>query len=368
MNKTGTILAGIVGILVIAGFVFYAGQSTTIINDPTTVTPAKSIDTAVNDTAISETRESSLPTVTTNNIVAPSDTTAVMSGNVTPNGAFTSYWYEYSASPNLDNRSSSPSQNIGSGFVSIPAPGYIVGLAKNTTYYFRLAAVNQNGKNFGKQYSFRTTEGNPPPVGSTPTIQTTAASGILRTTANINGEVTANKASTQYWFEYGKTTNLGNTSAFVSIGDGTTKIPASLTLTNLEPTTTYYFRINAQNQFGTKNGSTLNFKTSGPPGPTIPTVTTKDVTNIGTSTAKLHGSINPNGAQTTYWFEYSTDSQFSSTLMKSTEQKILTTGTVTVSVETTVNSLNSKKNIYVRLVAKNSIGTAIGERVNFRTK
>lgn len=160
--------------------------------------------------------------------------------------------------------SKTSNQTIGSGFVAIQAPGYITNLVKNTTYYFRLVAENQYGKVVGSQYSFKTTEGTPAPVGNAPTTKTVSASGVSRTTSNLNGEVNPNKASTQYWFEYGKTTELGNTSSFESSGDGNAKISVSISLSNLQPLTTYYFRLNAQNQFGTINGSILSFKTLGP--------------------------------------------------------------------------------------------------------
>ena len=365
MGKTTTIIGGIIALVVIGGIFLYVGQNRTPSSDSTTTTPTQSTDTNQTDTA---TRQPGAPLVTTNGSVAPSDTTAVVTGVVTPNGASTSYWYEYGVSSDLGSKTSSPSQTIGSGFASIPAPGYITGLAKNTTYYFRLVAENQFSRITGTQYSFQTTEGNPSPAGSAPTIKTLAASGIARTTANLNGEITPNKASTQYWFEYGKTTNLGDTTAIVSVGNGTAKLPASGLLSNIDPATTYYFRLNAQNQFGTVNGTILSFKTAGPASAVAPSVTTRSATDLGTSTAALRGTVNPNSAETVYWFEYSTDPLLSPVSLRSTEQKSAGAGTNTTSVEADISGLGPKTNYYFRLVARNSLGTVQGERMTFKTK
>jgi len=71
----------------------------------------------------------------------------------------------------------------------------------------------------------------------------------------------------------------------------------------LAPATTYYFRLNAQNSFGTTNGSILNFKTSGPPlTVSVPVVTTQVAGAVATTTATLRGTVNPVGAQTTYYY------------------------------------------------------------------
>lgn len=353
----------IITILLIGVLIFSASSKVATTPDDLTSTPGTPIN-----TDSSQVKKPATPLVTTSASVVSSDTTAALTGTVIPNGTFTSYWYEYDVSSDIGNKVQSPSQTVGSGFASIPAPSYITGLVKNTTYYFRLVAFNRYGRTAGTQYSFRTTEGNPPPVGSIPTVKTLAGSGISRTTADVVGEVTPNMASTQYWFEFGQTTYLGNITSLESIGNGTVKVSASKSLSNLSPSTVYYYRINAQNQFGTVNGVILNFKTLGPPGAVAPVVTTRSATNLSSSTAIFRGTVNPNGAETTYWFEYSTDSLLGSALLRSTERKSVGTGSNTTSVETNVLGLSSKTNYYFRLVAQNNFGTFRGERMTFKTR
>jgi len=369
MNKTTVIVGGVVvtiAIIAITGGYLYQNRNGGT-NPIATTFYSTNPTSSVGNNETTTTKTGGVPTVSTSPNVSLTDTTASVTGNISPRGSFTSYWYEYGLTSNLGSKTSS--QNVGSGFNSVSAPSYISGLTKNTLYYFRLIGENSAGRSSGVIYTFKTTEGKPTPVGTIPTIKTIAASGISRTTANLKGEVTPNKADTQYWFEYGQTTKLGNASALSSAGSGSTKIAVSISLSDLDPITTYYFRLNAQNQFGTINGSILNFKTLGPAAITAkaPTVTTGNATSISSSGATLHGKVNPNLAETNYWFEYSSDSQFGSALLKSTA--VISTGAVgtVISTDKVITGLASSTTYYFHLVARNRIGTTIGDRKTFKT-
>ncbi len=260
LNKTNAITIVIIVLLIIAGVILYVRRNDSA--STTSTSTATTTTTGDTDTVPSPTSDSqSAPYVVTNASAAAALTTVVVKGTVIPNGSFTNYWYEYG--PNqatLVNRTAN--YGIGSGFVSIPAPAYIKGLAKDTTYYFRLVAENQSGKMTGSQYAFKTSQDVPDPVGALLTVKTAAANGITKNSANVNGNITPNQAATQFWFEYGKTADLGSTTALSSVGDGIVQLPAGASLSNLVPATTYYFRLNAQNQFGTVNGGVLSFTTA----------------------------------------------------------------------------------------------------------
>ncbi|MFZ2151706.1 MAG: hypothetical protein WAV09_01205 [Minisyncoccia bacterium] len=360
MNKNSTIIV-LIGLILLGVIVYFMTKITETPN--TTPTPV------VTETpgTIPTPSQATAPTAITHSSVSPSDTTAIVSGTVNPKGALTNYWFEYSTVSNsFTNKTGS--QAIGSGFSSLQAPGYITNLTKNTTYYFRLVVENQFGRENGIQYTFKTTEGNPAPVGSAPTTKTNSASSISRTTTTVNGEVTPNKSATYYWFEYGKTRGLGNTSILSSVGDGNVKVSVSASLSDLEPLTTYYFRINAQNQFGTINGSILDFKTTGPTSATAPKVETKDATGISSADATLHGLISANGTETKYWFEYSTDSLLGSVLLRTTPTETLGANSNNSSVKADVSNLASKTTYYFRLVGQNSQGTVRGDNTTFKTK
>ena len=99
-----------------------------------------------------------------------------------------------------------------------------------------------------------------------------------------------------------------------------------------------------------------------------PIVNTQIPSVVATTTATLHGSVNPQGAVTTYWFEYSTDSLYGSSTVKTTSQNSIGLGTDTVSLQADISALQSKSAYYYRIVAQNSSGIVRGDSVTFTTK
>jgi len=370
VNNTTVIGGGIIIIVLIGALLFFTNDNVRnmFTNSNATSTPS-GIEENGAPIVEGQSRTPGLPVATTNATVAPTDTTAVVTGTVIPRGAKTTYWYEYGTSASFGQRTAE--QEVGSGWTAIPTPGYITGLTRDTTYYFRLVAKNQFGQVTGSQGTVKTLANTPAPVvGGLPTSKTLSATSITRTTANIGGEVNPNKAATQYWFEYGTNANLGNVTSFISAGDGANAQAVTASLSGLTPGTTYSYRMNAQNQFGTVNGAVLTFETAAPAASSVsaPTATTRDATSISSSNASLRGTVDPNGGETTYWFEYSTDSLLGNVLLKTTPRSSAGAGTNGVPVQAEVTGLSSKTSYYVRLVAENSKGTVRGEKVTFKTK
>ena len=139
-----------------------------------------------------------------------------------------------------------------------------------------------------------------------------------------------------------------------------------MSITNLKPLTKYYFRVNAQNQFGTMTGGTMTFTTSGPAASVLPTVVTTAAGNVATSSVTMRGRLNPNNYSTTYWFEYSTDSLLGSILGSSTH--VVLTGNAAVNVSADAKALTPNTKYYYQLVATNVGGTVRGDIVTFTTK
>lgn len=359
--KNTTLIAGLLGIVIISGLAYYAFSPDTGVIYTATTTPTTTIKDPV--TTI---REAGAPIIVTSQSISTSEFAASVSGTVNPHGFFTNYWFEYGPTTSLGSKT--VTQNIGSGYTALTSPGYISGLAKNTTYYVRLVAENQYGKVMGTQYSFKTEPGNPAPIGSIPTVKTTAGTGLARTSAVLNGEVTPNKSQTQYWFEYGRTADFGNTSSFQSISNTSSKTSVSLPISNLTPLTNYFYRLNAQNQWGTVNGLTLTFKTDGPSANASPMVDTNSATNVKATTATLRGTVNARELATTYWFQYSTDSLLGTILLKETPHLSAGSSKNDASFESNLSGLVSNTNYFYRIVAENSSGINYGDRVSFKTK
>lgn len=365
--KTNTLIGMVIVIVVvILGWLYFAGRAGSPSADTATTTASTTIiDTTGQTSDEPGTAVGSAPTVITSTTVQPTNSTAVVAGTVNPNGSQTVYWYEYGSTANLGSKISV--QSIGSGWSAIPSPGFITGLNKDTTYYYRLDAENKYGEMRGATQSFSTND-NPPGQGSVPTVSTASAKNVSRTAATVGASVNAHSSPTTYWFEYGTDATFGQLSAFQSAPNTNSAATVSASLTGLSPLTKYYFRIDAQNQYGTVNGSISSFTTMGPSASAAPVVTTQVPSTVGSTNATLRGTVNPNGTQTTYWFEYSTDSLLGSVLLKSTSQKSIGNAQATASVESDVSSLSAHTNYYYRIVAQNSAGTVRGDKQTFTTK
>ncbi len=356
MNKNSIVTMLGVGLLVIAGYAVWSASQTVPVAPAPTPTPAPTPAPAAQPGA---------PVVQTDSSTAPYISTVVVKGTVNPNGALTTYWYEYGTTTGLGAKTSS--YLIGSGYSTIYTPAYITGLQSNTNYYFRLSAKNAFGTVNGSTYSFRTNT-TPAPQGVAPTTTTTAATDVTRTTANLHGRINPNSSETTFWFEYGTSSDLGSVTAFQSAGSGSSASTVSVSVSNLQPLTKYYFRLNAQNQFGTVNGQILNFTTAGPSAATVPTVNTTAATAVTDSSARLNATVNPNGAMTTYWFEYSDNSLLSTVLVSSTPEQSLNDGTTATNVSANVGNLNNNTRYFYRVVGKNQYGTVRGDVESFTTR
>ncbi len=144
-------------------------------------------------------------------------------------------------------------------------------------------------------------------AASSPTVSTGSATSVKDHSAVLNGSVNPNGGSTQYWFVWGPTTAYGGTSAHHSVGSGTSSVAVHVTASGLLPGTVYHYRIMAQNASGTTAGRDRTFRTTGHP---LPGVVTGAATNISAFGATLNGTVIPNGATTSWYFQYSAGAPF----------------------------------------------------------
>ena len=364
MNQN--VLIGILATVIVLGGAFWLFTSGPLGTSTTATTTAPTTVIVNNPTPTPTTPPvAGAPTATTGTLVVASNASAVVTGKVAPNGAQTSYWYEYGSTSALGQKTDA--QTLGSGFGVITAPAFIVGLAPNATYSFRLVAQNNFGASQGAIVTF-STNGNPAPAGSFPKATTDSANAITRTSANLNGRVNPDSANTSIWFEYGVTTDLGTATSFSSIGGGNNLQSETVSVSGLTPATKYYFRVMAQNQFGTVAGSIQNFTTSGPAAITAPSASTSNASNVQRTTATLNGKVTPNGDSTSYWFEYSTDTLLGNLVVATTHKVAAGSGTNPMNVSADVTGLLPNTTYGVRLVALNTIGITHGDIVTFKTK
>ena len=95
----------------------------------------------------------------------------------------------------------------------------------------------------------------------TPEPVTQPASSVKSTEATLKGTINSGGAATTYHFEYGTTTAYGSSSSSESAGSGNEPVSKSLLISNLQPETTYHFRIVGSNTYGTNYGQDSHFTT-----------------------------------------------------------------------------------------------------------
>ncbi len=94
-----------------------------------------------------------------------------------------------------------------------------------------------------------------------------------------------------------------------------------------------------------------------------PTVSTGSATAITSTSATLQGTVNPNGANTTYYFEYGTTTSYGLT----TDSASASSGTSDLSVNTGVTGLSNATTYHYRITATNSGGASHGGDRTFST-
>ena len=290
----------------------------------------------------------SAPAVTTGPVTAIGPTTATVTGTVNPNGAATQWHVDYGTTTGYG--SSTPSVSVGSGASATAVSADLTGLKAGTTYHYRVVATNSGGTTNGADGLLTTS--------AAPQAVTGAASSVTTGSATLNGTVDPNGRATTWYFEYGTTTSYGTKTPAKDAGLGTSPLSVSASVTGLTPGRTYHYRIVATSDAGTNTGSDQTFVTS-----TTPAATTNPASSVGDSSARLNGTVTPNGASTTWYFEYGATTSYGS----KTSSRSAGSGTGPTSVSVTVTTLAPGSAYHFRLVATSASGTATGGDQSFRT-
>jgi len=308
----------------------------------------------------------SAPIVNTNSASSIGQNSATLNGSVNPNNSNTTAWFEYGTTQSLG--TTVGNQSIGSANSNQNITAYLSNLSQNTTYYFRVVAQNSFGTTYGTIMNFTSSYQQQQQIGSAPIVNTNSASSIGQNSATLNGSVNPNNSNTTAWFEYGTTQSLGYTAGYQTIGANNYLSNSTAQLNNLSSNTTYYFRIAAQNTYGTNYGSMLSFNTIGgyypPQQNAAPIVNTLQATYVYQNSALINGSVNPNGSLTIAWFEWGRDSNLGS----KSESRAVGSGYDALKFNSILSGLSAGTNYYYRAVAQNSLGTSYGNTVAIKTQ
>jgi hypothetical protein len=102
------------------------------------------------------------------------------------------------------------------------------------------------------------------------------------------------------------------------------------------------------------NGTTWTIQVGTPPSPIV---ATRSVSGVGTGSATVSGTVNPNGTTTTYHFDYGTSSNYGSQTPAPPDPSA-GSGTTAQTESTTLTGLSPNTLYHYRIQATNSLGTS----------
>jgi uncharacterized protein (TIGR02145 family) len=290
------------------------------------------------------------PTVLTKTALAAGDS-ATISAEVTDNGGDTAtirgVCWSTTTNPTIA-LATKKTNGKDTGAYSV----VINGLTKGTTYYAKAYAVNPYGTVYGSEVSFTTQ--------NTPQVSTKSISYFTDVLAFSGGNITndggAPILSRGICWSTSPSPTVEMTTKTID-GSGTGSYNSMMT--GLTANITYYVRAYATNSMGTSYGEEFSFV----PSLQIPTIKTTVISSITTTTAKSGGDVTLDGGATVT----ARGVCWSTVTNPTINDGITSDGTGLGSFTSFLGSLLPNTTYYVRAYATNSVGTAYGNEVSFKT-
>lgn len=192
-----------------------------------------------------------------------------------------------------------------------------------------------------------------------PSIDSYGPPDVAATSATLHALVNPNGQDTLGWFIYGTDpSNLSQESAYSQdLGAGTADVPLDVSIGHLTPNTTYYYEAlatnyDASNDSGDQSAATAvqSFKTPAAP---APAVTAGVPSAIGEKSVVLNGTVNPEGNDSTWYFQYGTTAGYGS---QSTGGTVSGSSAATP-VSDQLSNLQPDTTYHYQLLATNAAGT-----------
>ena len=184
-------------------------------------------------------------------------TEATLKATINPVGDPTSYYFEYGPAEGgpLTKVPVAPKE-IEAGRAAVPVSETVTGLTESQKYRYRVVATNSAG----------TVEGEFLPLNmlTRPTVITESAEAVEGTEAILTGTIEPHGQESTYLFEYGITSSYGSSvpPAEEEIGGATATVPTEESVADLEPETTYHYRLVATSPAGKTAGVDQTFTTA----------------------------------------------------------------------------------------------------------
>jgi hypothetical protein len=225
------------------------------------------------------------------------------------------------------------------------------------TYVYRLLVVNgeRGGARYGAEKSIT-----PHNVAA---LTTGNATNITRNEATLEGSFEGNTESTEIWFEYGPTSSLGTKTAVETFPSPTGHTVADIDIENLKAGTTYHYRIAGKNGTGESLGGIKTFATA----PAVKSVVTEPATDVLSGSATLHGSLDPDNFETSYYFEWGKTTSYGQK-QPLTPAPVGSSAPGKADLSQELTDLEPNVTYHFRLVGVNVEGETFGNDQSFMTK
>ena len=231
----------------------------------------------------------------------------------------------------------------------------VTGLLHNTRYYYCYEIyTNVETYRFKEVNTFTTL------VVTGITVSTSEITNITQTTAQGGGSVTTDSVAIierGICWNTSQNPTISNNHAYNGTGEGS----YTVNMTGLNANTTYYVRAYATNSLGTTYGNEVSFTTLKVAN--LPTVITKQVTNIQQTSATGGGEVTADGDSEVTERGICWNTSPNPTILNSHANNGTGIGDYTVNM----SGLTINTTYYVRAYATNSAGTAYGGEVSFTT-
>lgn len=195
-----------------------------------------------------------------------------------------------------------------------------------------------------------------------PTATTSAATSVHTTDAQLSAQVNPQGLPTTVSFQYGTSSAYGASTTAQSVGSGRSSQAISAALSGLAPMTTVHYRVVAVNAAGSTFGADMTFTTSAPPA-ALPIVSTGPAAAVTDTSARVAGTVTPNGTNAQYHFEYGQSTSYGT----STPALSASAGSAPVRASASLSKLKPATTYHYRLVATSAVGTSNGTDRTFRT-
>jgi WD40-like Beta Propeller Repeat len=184
-----------------------------------------------------------------------------------------------------------------------------------------------------------------------------AATNLTDTTATLNGTVNPQGVPASWRFQYRRAkTRTWTLTQLEEGGSGNSDESVSAEVTGLKQNTPYEFRLQTANSENGAVNTSSNLTTFTTPGLPQAILTIDPPSSLTPISAHLSGTVDPNGSDAKWHFEYTTDDTFEDLWTKVGADQTLSAGSGATPVSADLTGLRPNTHYFARLIGTNETG------------